>query len=353
MDGGRHDGQSGVGVDAAADVSSGSGGPPGSPSSGGPTDVAGVRVGHWTDPVARTGCTVVLLPGGTVVSGEVRGSAPATREWALLSPERTVSEAHALVLTGGSAFGLSVADGVMGWLSRRGEGFLASGHRVPIVPTLAVFDLSVGDGTVRPGPAAGEAACEAAEAASSPGGAPVVLVGPVGAGAGCTVGKWHDPAERLGAGLGAATVVHGDLVVTALVALNAAGYVGERRLLGPPAWAIQGLATTIGAIVTNAALDKVGCFLVAQSGHDGLARAIDPVHTGMDGDALFSAATGEVTVTAPGGPRPPGREADAGRVADAGRAAVPLDLVRALAARVVEDAVRSVPLTAVAPSSPG
>ncbi len=331
MNGDRHDGQSGAG---AGEGSAGLGGSGGVPDPGGPTDVAGVRVGHWTDPLARTGCTVVLLPAGTVVSGEVRGNAPATREWALLAPERTITEAHALVLTGGSAFGLSVADGVMGWLAERGEGFLASGHRVPIVPTLAVFDLGVGDGTVRPGPTEGAAACDAAVAASAPGGTPAVLVGPVGAGAGCTVGKWHDPTERLGAGLGAASVRHGDVLVTALVALNAAGYVGERRPLGPPSWATRGLATTIGVIVTNAVLDKVGCFLVAQSGHDGLARAIDPVHTGMDGDALLAAATGGAAAT--------------------GEAAVPppLDLVRALAARAVEDAVRAVPLTAEEPSGP-
>lgn len=298
---------------------------------GGPIDVAGVRVGHWTDDVARTGCTVVLLPAGTVVSGEVRGSAPATREWALLAPERTVAEAHALVLTGGSAYGLSVADGVMGWLADHDIGFLASGHRVPIVPTVAVFDLAVGDGGVRPGPAEGEAACRAASAGDD-----VALVGPVGAGTGCTVAKWHGAAERRASGLGAATVRHGALVVTALVALNAAGFVGERRALGPPAWAAPGSATTIGAVVTNAALDKSGCFVTAQSGHDGLARAIDPVHTGMDGDALLVAATGEVAVLGPGPASRPG--------ADPAAEPVALDLVRALAARAVEDAVRAVPL---------
>lgn len=276
------------------------------------TDVAGVRVGHWTDAVARTGCTVVLLPPATVVSGEVRGSAPATREDAMLAPGRTVRHAHAFVLSGGSAFGLATADGVMAWLAEQGIGFETRGGVVPIVPTLACFDLAVGDGSVRPGAAEGRAACEAATDRD------VVQHGPIGAGTGCTVGKWAVPDAARPSGLGAATVRHGDLVISALLAVNAVGYVGERRPLDEPFWAPPGQATTIGVIVTNAHLDKVGCHLVAQSGHDGLARAIDPVHTGLDGDALLVGATGE---------------------ADAN-----VDLVRALAARAVEDAIRSVPL---------
>jgi L-aminopeptidase/D-esterase-like protein len=139
----------------------------------------------------------------------------------------------------------------------------------------------------------------------------------VGAGAGATVGKWHDAAERVDSGLGAATESVGDLVVSAAVVCNAVGYVDDRRELGPPAWS-SGANTSIGIIVTNGRIDKTGCFLLAQSGHDGLARAIDPVHTGFDGDALLAAATGDVDTD--------------------------LDLVRALGARAVEAAVRSIPL---------
>jgi L-aminopeptidase/D-esterase-like protein len=279
---------------------------------------APVRVGHWTDPVARTGCTVVLLGAGTTASGEIRGNAPASRETALLAPGRTVSQAHAFVLAGGSAFGLATADGVMAWLAERDIGFATRAGAVPIVPTMCLFDLAVGDAAVRPGLVEGRAACEDAAVAESLWSEPLDRhIGRVGAGAGCTVGKWHDPAEALDSGLGAATVTRQDLRITALVALNAAGFVGERRDLGPPYWD-TGAATTVGVVLTNARLDKVGCFGVAQSGHDGLARAIDPVHTGMDGDGLLVAATGDVDA--------------------------PLDLVRALGARAVEDAVRSVPL---------
>jgi L-aminopeptidase/D-esterase-like protein len=274
------------------------------------TDVAGIRVGHWTDPIARTGCTVVVLPPGTVGSGEVRGHAPATRDFALLAPERTVQEIHAVVLTGGSTFGLACVDGVLAGLEEQGVGFPTAGARVPIVPGLACFDLAVGDAAVRPGPAQGRAALEAASDAP-------VEPGQVGAGAGCTVAKWRGAEDRVDAGLGTATVRHGDLMVSAIVACNAVGYLGERRELPPPAWS-AGSATSIGMIATNARLDKVACFGVAQSGHDGLARAIDPVHTGLDGDALVACATGAV-------------EADR-------------DHVRALAARAVEAAVLSVPL---------
>lgn len=278
------------------------------------TDVDGVRVGHWTDPVARTGCTVVVLPAGTVGSGEVRGHAPATRDVALLAPERTVQELHAVVLSGGSTFGLAAVDGVLAGLEEQGVGFETGVARVPIVPGLACFDLAVGDPHVRPGAPEGRRAFDAATDGA-------VQPGRIGAGTGCTVGKWGGGADRVDAGLGTASVRYGDLVVSALVACNAVGYiggqVGGRPDLPPPFW-VPGAATTIGVIVTNARLDKVGCFGMAQSGHDGLARAIEPVHTGLDGDALVACATGTV-------------EADR-------------DHVRALAARVVEAAVLSVPL---------
>jgi L-aminopeptidase/D-esterase-like protein len=271
------------------------------------TDIAGIRVGHWTHENARTGCTVVLFPDGTITSGEVRGSAPATREFALLSPERTVPGIHAALLTGGSAFGLAAADGVVRWLEERGVGFVTPVAAIPVVSALACFDLAVGDPRVRPGAPEGYAACE--DASSEERGR-----GQVGAGTGCTVGKWHGLALQRPSGLGAATLHHEGLLVSALVAVNAVGFPGRAQELRAPFWS-GGMNTTIGVLATNAVMSKMGCYLLAQSGHDGLARAIDPVHTGLDGDALISAATCQV-------------EAD-------------LDLVRALGARVVTQAVDS------------
>jgi L-aminopeptidase/D-esterase-like protein len=278
--------------------------------------IDGVRVGHWTDAVARTGCTVVLLPEGTVASGEVRGGAPGTREFELLRPERLVPAVDAVVLTGGSAFGLAACDGVVGWLEAAGRGFPTRGGRVPIVVGMVLYDLGVGDPSVRPGPADGRAACEAAT--GSPG---EVEVGLVGAGTGATVGKWRGPDHVRPGGLGAATEVDGDLVVWALFAVNAFGDVADvasalpPRDAAAPAVPAMGENTTIGVVVTNARLDKLSCLLVAQGGHDGLARSLEPAHATVDGDAVVAAATG---------------------VVDA-----PVDRVRVLAARATEAAIRS------------
>lgn len=260
--------------------------------------VPGVRVGHWTDEVARTGCTVVLFPDGTVASGEVRGGAPATREFALLAPERLVDRIDALVLSGGSAFGLASGDGVMAHLAEAGVGYPTGAGAVPIVVGLSLFDLLVGDGSVRPGAPEGRRAAQVA----APGPVPV---GAVGAGTGATVGTWRGP-ERAGpGGLGAATMRDGDLVVAALVAVNAFGDIDDGRAVAPrlEGWSARtdaddgGTAapfgnTTIGLIVTNASLDKHECHLVAQSGHDGFARSLVPAHTRLDGDAIVAAATG-------------------------------------------------------------
>lgn len=253
------------------------------------TDVPGVQVGHWTDPVARTGCTVVLLPEGTVASGEVRGGAPATREMALLEPTRMVQRLDALVLTGGSAFGLASADGVMAWLAERDVGFPTAGGAVPIVVALGLFDLTVGDGSVRPTAAHGRAAAEAAAGGRHD-------TGMVGAGTGATVAKWRGPEHRRDGGLVTRTLrARGGLVVAALVAVNAFGEPGAT-----PEEVVDGTIddafgnTTIGLVATNARLDKVGCHLVAQSAHHGLARAVAPSHTSADGDAFVAAATGEV-----------------------------------------------------------
>lgn len=258
------------------------------------TDVAGVAVGHWTDAEARTGCTVVVLPSGNTASGEIRGGAPASREFALLDPTRTVRSVDAVVLSGGSAYGLAAGDGVMAALEAEGRGFETRVGVVPIVVGLSLFDLGVGDPMVRPGPAEGRLAFESATTGAHP-------VGPVGAGTGATVGKWSgDP--RPG-GLGAATVRAGPLVVSALIAVNAYGFVDDGTStadIGPPRRsdgefdAAARSNTTIGVVVTNAAVDKVGCQLLAQSGHDGLARSLLPAHTAADGDGLVAVATGSL-----------------------------------------------------------
>jgi L-aminopeptidase/D-esterase-like protein len=258
------------------------------------TDVNGVRVGHWTDRVSRTGCTVVLLPEDCVASGEVRGGSPATREFALLDPLRKVETVHAIVLSGGSAFGLASCDGVVNWLEEHGIGFPTAVGPVPIVVGLSLFDLAVGDGKVRPGPSAGRSAAEAAVSGS-------FEVGQVGAATGATVGKWAGRAKAAPGGFGTATLRSGDLVVSALIAVNAFGYIddgntvvdiGAPNLIVEPDNAFGN--TTIGVIATNATLSKKDCHLVAQSGHDGVARALLPAHTDADGDALVAVATGAV-----------------------------------------------------------
>jgi L-aminopeptidase/D-esterase-like protein len=283
------------------------------------TDVAGVRVGHWTDSEARTGCTVVLFPDGTVASGDVRGGAPATRELELLDPRRTVSRIDAVVLTGGSAFGLAAADGAMRFCEERGMGFATPVGPVPIVVALALFDLAVGDPAARPGPDEGYAACVAATDG------PVEL-GLIGAGAGATVAKLGLPRDRRPGGLVSAGAEGGGLRVAALVAVNASGTPGADDRMALELAGAHDVAearvtgtgfvnTTIGVVATNARLDKMACHLVAQGGHDGLARSLFPAHTRGDGDAFVVAATGEV-------------DAD-------------VDVVRALTVHVVAEAVRS------------
>jgi L-aminopeptidase/D-esterase-like protein len=284
------------------------------------TDVPGIRVGHWTG--AGTGVTVVLAPAGTVGSGEVRGGAPATRETALLEPERLVDQVDALVLTGGSAFGLATADGVMRHLEAQARGVVTSAGSVPIVPTAAVFDLAVSGGE-RPGPDEGRAAADAAEEGSP------VPVGRVGAGRGVTVGKWRGPEYAVPGGVGSASAVDGDAVLGALVVVNAIGDViaadgrvlaGSRAPEGTPAFPEPavfrpGENTTLVVAATNAHLDKAQCHLLAVSAHHGLARALNPSHTRFDGDVAFALATGAVDGH--------------------------LDRLRMLATEVVADAVRA------------
>lgn len=297
--------------------------------------IDGVGVGHWTDPVARTGCTVVLLPEGAVASGEVRGGAPATREVSLLDPGRLVDRVDAVVLTGGSAFGLACADGVVHRLEAAERGFPTAGGPVPIVVALGLFDLLEGDGSVRPGPPEGAVAYDAA-ARHAHTDADLEL-GAVGAGAGATIGKWRGREHARPSGLGGAVLREGELVVAALFAVNAFGDVvapghdiadsvaaARATSVAPVGEGGFGENTTIGVVITNAALDKASCHLVTQRAHDGLARAVVPTHTAFDGDAVVVAATGTLALAA---------------VDDAPVLAV--ERVRLLAAAATEQAVRA------------
>lgn len=280
------------------------------------TDVAGVRVGHATDPEALTGCTVVLVEEGAVGGADVRGSAPGTRETDLLRPVNLVDRVHAVVLAGGSAFGLAAACGVMQWLEERGVGFETGVARVPIVPAAVLFDLDVGDPRVRPDREMGMAACRGATAGPLP-------EGNVGAGTGCTVGKVFGTRWAMRGGVGNHSIRLGDgLTVGALVAVNSFGDVldwrtgrlmaGARnpmtgRLLDTarhlreaasgdisawPAATEAGRNTTLAVVATDARLNKEEVNKVAQMAQDGLARSISPAHTMFDGDVVFALATG-------------------------------------------------------------
>ena len=260
------------------------------------TDVEGVQVGHWTDEVARTGCTVVLFPEGTVASGEIRGGAPATRDFAVLEPSSRVQQLDAVVLSGGSAFGLAEVDGVLSWCEAEGRGIETPAARVPIVVGMSLFDLSIGDASVRPRAEHGRSAVEEASA-----GAP--QAGRVGAGCGATVGKWRGRELASRSGLVTAVERDGDLVVAALIAVNAWG---DPLGAAPPEVGIAphdpfattpAESTTIGVLATNARLTKAQCMQVARAAHAGLARSLFPVHSPFDGDALVVGATG--TVEAP------------------------------------------------------
>lgn len=259
------------------------------------TDVGGIAVGHWTNEAAKTGCTTIVFPPGTIASGEVRGGAPASREFALLEPQRMVQQVDAVVLSGGSAFGLAAADGVAQGLEKQGRGFPTGHGPVPIVVGLSLFDLGVGDAAVRPGPAEGAAALGAASFEPH-------SIGLVGAGTGATVNKWGGPEAIKPGGISTATVRSGELVVSALLAVNAFGAIDRgdpKPHTEPPGGRgfsddSQQFNTTIGVVATNGRLDKTECYWMAQSGHDGLARSIRPAHTQFDGDALVAAATGQV-----------------------------------------------------------
>ena len=273
------------------------------------TAVPGIAAGHWTDADAATGCTVILC-GDTAVGGvAVRGGSPGTRETDLLDPMRRVDRVHAVLLSGGSAFGLAAADGVQGWLEERGIGFETPHGHVPIVPAAILYDLGVGKADVRPDAMAGYIAADAASDAP-------MAAGSVGAGTGATVAKALGAAGVAKGGIGSAyCTLPSGISVGAAVAVNAWGGIhdyrdgaliaGPRRdggtMADPMAVILNGeyppndttmTNTTIGVVTTDATLDKAQASFVASSAHDGLALTIRPCHTAGDGDTLFCVATG-------------------------------------------------------------
>ena len=267
------------------------------------TDVEGITVGHWSDDVALTGCTVVLPPRGTVASCEVRGGAPGTRGTDILQPGTLLEEAHAVVLTGGSAFGLATAGGVERYLEERGIGSEIGPVVVPTVPAAVIFDLGVGDPSRRPGLEEGYAACAAASVG--------VAEGRVGAGTGATVAKMWGAERAVPGGIGSWAVRSGDLVVGALFVVNAVGEVlgeGGEVLAGPrlePGERREDLVyqlrpganTTIGVVATNAILPKLHVRRLAGVAHDALDVVIRPAHTIYDGDTAFTLATQQIDAT--------------------------------------------------------
>jgi len=286
------------------------------PPGGSITDVPGIKVGQHTLAERPTGCTVVICESGATAGVDVRGSAPGTRETDLLSPMNTVEQVQAILLSGGSAYGLSAATGVVRWLEEHDLGFRIGKGVVPIVPAAILMDLGVGDFKIRPGEEAGYKACQVASTAP-------VAEGNVGAGAGATIGKMFGMRYAMKSGLGTASVKVGNtgIVVGALVAVNAIGDVidpatgrivaGARTengssfrdsmaamLNGYHVVMENGANTTIGVVATNASFTKTQMNKIAQMTHDGLARAINPVHTMADGDTIFAMSTGTAKVKA-------------------------------------------------------
>jgi L-aminopeptidase/D-esterase-like protein len=298
----------------------------------------GFRAGHWTDRDGWTGCTVILAPPGSIASGEVRGGGPGSRESDLLSPATSTDGPQAVVLTGGSAFGLAAADGVVEWLAARGEGHQTPAGTVPLVAAAVVYDLLLGSPDGRPGPGDGAAACDAAVGS--------VPRGSVGAGTGCTVGKLLGPEGWTKGGLGAASIRVGGATIVAVAAVNPVGDVlaADGSVLGG-AWRDGGYVrsidllaagqlppnaaarqnTTLVCLLTDARLTKTQAWVVSRAASAGVARAVSPCATAFDGDMTFCMASGAV-------------DADPG-------------LVSALAAEVTSAAIRDAVVTAS--SAPG
>ncbi len=285
------------------------------------TDVPGILVGHAQDLQAMTGCTVIICENGAIAGVDQRGGAPGTRETDALRPMHLVDKAHAVLLTGGSAFGLDAASGVMRWLEAKGIGFDTGVARVPIVPAAVLFDLAIGRADIRPDGPMGYSACQNASSQA-------VLSGCYGAGTGATVGKILGPRQSMKSGIGSASMdIGGGIIVGAIIAVNAFGDVvdnatgqiiaGARPLAAGPikvggsgkfadtlevmrsmiGRTVMGFAarqnTVIGVVATNARLDKNESNKLAQMAHNGLALTLRPAHTMMDGDTIFALATGQ------------------------------------------------------------
>ena len=275
------------------------------------TDVQGLLVGHFTDTRRPTGCSVIITPDGAVAGVDVRGAAPGTRETDLLHPSNLVDKVHAVLLAGGSAWGLDAAAGVMRWLEDHGHGYQVPYGLVPIVPAAVLFDLPVGDWRIRPDAGAGYAACQLASRQRP-------ADGNVGAGAGALVGKLFGIQRAMKGGIGSASITLEGVTVGAIVAVNALGDVVDpatgatiagartedgRALLhtrnailagAQPNPLLAGTNTTLGVVATDAVLTKAQAHRLAQVAHDGLARAINPVHTMSDGDTVFALGTAKV-----------------------------------------------------------
>ena len=271
-------------------------------------DVNGIKVGHWTDEIALTGCTVIICPDGTVGGVDVRGAAPGTRETDLLKSENSVQEVNAILLSGGSAFGLAAAAGVMDELAEKNIGFKVDQHTIPIVPAAIIFDLNIGTASF-PNYRSGK---EAVQLASSDN----IAVGSVGAGTGATIAKIAGKEHAIKCGIGMSSIAFDSgIIVSAMVVVNAIGCVrdvntgitiagarGESGLFLDESMVINsskkhedsGSNTTLGVVVTNANLDKTQVNRLATVSHDGFASSIWPVHTRSDGDVIFGLATQEV-----------------------------------------------------------
>ena len=284
--------------------------------SGGITDVQGIRVGHFTDSRRPTGCTVLIFEKGATAGVDVRGSAPGTRETDLLNPTNSAQQVQAILLAGGSAFGLDAATGVVRYLEEHGLGFHMGSIVVPLVPAAILYDLGVGDSKIRPDAESGYRASQAATSGK-------VAEGNVGAGAGATVGKMFGMKQAMKSGLGTASIriAKTGVVVGAIVAVNAVGDVvdpatgkivaGARKpdgsgfldsmaqiREGRTVELAPGTNTTIGVVATNVSFDKTQMTKIAQMAHDGLARTINPTHTLADGDTIFAVATGAISTRA-------------------------------------------------------
>lgn len=260
------------------------------------TAVPGIRVGHWTDPTGLTGVTVVDLPDRNVTTAEVRGAAPGSRETALLAPGMRVEAVQALVLCGGSAFGLAAADGVVAALEAEGRGHQTAFGVVPIVPAAVIFDLSVGDPRSRPDAAAGAAAYRGATTAP-------VEMGSLGAGTGAAVAGWRGRDARRKGGVGSHSITVGDATVGALVVLNAVGDVftlegepltgGDHVPSAPAAIPSPLENTTLAVVATDAILDRSALQRLAVQAHAAMAACLRPAHTRYDGDVAFAVSCGE------------------------------------------------------------